>query len=135
MSVPKKDLLYLLNQARVKLPGSSDAGIKHELYEVLHEFFDNTSAWKTDVQINIVPLVKSYQVSVPMGQIIRLFTVLDQNLLQHPAVLLAPSLGGPPGGSTSAPLNTGSPPNPSSMTDFGTVMLQQQYSNPQIFMV
>ena len=130
-----KDLTYLLNQARVALPGASDAGIKHTLYQVLHEFFDTTSAWKQDVQINVEPYVQAYIVSVPAGQIIRLFTVLDSNLFQQPAVLLAPSQPGPPGGSTLNPSNSGTPPNPSSETDFMTVMLQLQYSQPQIFTV
>jgi hypothetical protein len=135
MGVPKADLNYLLNQARVKLPGSSDAGIKHELYEVLHEFFDTTNAWKQDVQINVQPYVQAYIVSASEGQIIRLFTVLDSNLFQQPAVLLAPSQPGPPGGSTLNPANSGTPPNPSSEADFMTVMLQLQYSQAQIFTV
>ena len=133
MTVPKKDLNYLLNQARVKLPGASDAGIKHELYEVLHEFFDTTNAWKFDVQINVQPLIQAYGVSVPSGQIIRLFTVLNQDLIQQPAVLKAPSLPGPPGGSTSGPSSINTPPNPSTVTDFATISLQLQYSNAQIF--
>lgn len=135
MGVPRKDLNYLLNQARVKLPGSSDAGIKHELYETLHEFFDTTNAWKQDVQIQVQPLIQAYNVSVGSGQIIRLFTVLDQNLIQQPAVLMAPSLPGPPGGSTAGPLSINTPPNPSTMADFMTLTLQLQYSNPQIFAV
>jgi hypothetical protein len=77
--------------------------------------------------------VQAYPVSVSAGQIIRLFTVLDQNLMPQPAVLLAASQPGPPGGSDLAPLNSGTPPNPSSQTDFATVTLQYQYSNPQIF--
>ncbi len=133
MTVPKKDLNYLLNQARVKLPGSSDQGIKHELYEVLHEFFDTTNAWKQDVQIQVQPLIQAYNISVLSGQIIRLFTVLDQNLIQQPAVLMAPSLPGPPGGSTSGPTSINLPPNPSTMADFMTLSLQLQYSNPQTF--
>lgn len=135
MGIPRKDLNYLLNQARVKLPGASDAGIKHELYEVLHEFFDITNAWKHDLQINVKPLIQAYGISVPEGQIIRLFTVLDQNLIQQPAVLMAPSQPGPPGGSTSGPLSINTPPNPSTEADFMTLTLQFQYSNPQIFNV
>lgn len=133
MAVPKRDLNFLLNQARVELPGASDAGIKHTLYEVLHEFFDTTSAWKQDVQIHVQPFIQAYGVSVDAGQIIRLFTVLDQNLIQQPAVLMAPSLPGPPGGSTAGPLSVNTPPNPSSEADFMTVSLQLQYSTPQIF--
>src|ERR1700676_3315850 len=125
MAVPKKDLNFLLNQAIVELVGASTAGIKHSLYEVLHEFFDTTNTWKQDIQIDVQPLIQAYNVSVSEGQIIRLFTVTDQNLIPQPAVLMAPSQSGPPGGSTSGPLNSGSPPNPSTMADFATVSLQR----------
>lgn len=78
----------LMNQARVKLIGASDAGIKGELYDVLHEFFVESSWWTEVVQFSIVlPDPSLYHVTPTGGQIIRLAGVVDPNNISQSAIL------------------------------------------------
>lgn len=88
MSADAKDWNQLLNQARVKLPGSSEAGIAGELFDTLHEFFDISSEWTEDLPVQIViPDPQTYALTPSGGSIIRLAGVLDANLRPQPAIL------------------------------------------------
>jgi len=60
MASLKHDLDRLINSARIKLPGSTDAGIKQELWDTLHEFFYETAMWQEDITVNIVANVTTY---------------------------------------------------------------------------
>lgn len=92
MSQVKHDIERILNQARIKLPGASDAGIKGELFDVLNEFFGETSSWMEAISINILPNTTEYEVTpAEGGQIIRLAGVVDKNKLPQPAIM--PSFG------------------------------------------
>ena len=74
----KQDWEPLLNLALVKLPGASTAGLKAELYNVLHEFFNFTSWWQEGISVNILANERNYDlVPTPPGQIIRLVSVVD----------------------------------------------------------
>jgi hypothetical protein len=77
MAIHKIDYDQLLNQARVKLIGASDGGLKGELYDVLTEFFNDSSSWTQDVTVPYLPNTQAYPVAVPEGQIIRLVGVSD----------------------------------------------------------
>lgn len=78
----------LMNQARVKLLGASDAGIKGELFDVLHEFFTESSWWTEDIAVAIVlPDPSLYQITPTGGQIVRLAGVVDPNNVPQPAIL------------------------------------------------
>jgi hypothetical protein len=77
-----------MNQARVKLPGSSDAGIKGELFDVLTEFFDSSSSWLEQLTIPILAGTTNYSlVPAKGGQIIRLVGVFDPNQVAQPAFM------------------------------------------------
>ena len=39
MAIQKRDFDRLMNQARTKLTGASEAGLKGELFDVITEFF------------------------------------------------------------------------------------------------
>jgi hypothetical protein len=69
----------LAAQVKVKLVGVSEAGFKGELYDVLTEFFNDSSCWTQCATINAVPGTTIYPVTVTEGQIIRLngVTALD----------------------------------------------------------
>jgi hypothetical protein len=87
MSANKHDLDHLLDQARTKLPGSSDAGIKGELFDVFHEFFNDSDAWAETISMPVVPGSVDYNIVPSSGQIIRLGGVLDPNLVPVPALM------------------------------------------------
>lgn len=89
MSATAADWNQLMNQARVRLLGASDAGIKGELFDVLHEFFTETSWWTESIPVSIVlPDPQVYNLSVAEGgQIIRLAGVVDPNNVGQPALL------------------------------------------------
>jgi hypothetical protein len=84
MAIVKSDFEQLMNQARVKLVGASEAGLRGEFYDVLSEFFNDSSIWTEDVLVPTTPNTFEYPVSVPEGQIIRLVGVCQ------PAVPLTP---------------------------------------------
>lgn len=91
MAIEKKDWEQLITQATVKLVGVSDKGLKGELYDVMSEFFRDSSCWTQTVQLNAVPERCSYPLQVNEGQIIRLVGVFacDGHLI--PAVM--PNIG------------------------------------------
>lgn len=78
-----------MNQIRVKLPGSSDRGIKAELFDVLDEFFRDSSAWVETVPLNLVSGTTIYSV-IPAddGKVIALAGILDGNQQVVPAVVV-----------------------------------------------
>ncbi len=89
----------LINQATVKLPGVSQAGLNAALFDVYREFFNDSSAWVEhicfDVQAapqNSPPAIPyaalNYELVPEFGQIIRLWGVCDTTyFLPYPAVL------------------------------------------------
>lgn len=85
------DFEYLLAQAQVQLPASTEAAIQHELYDTLREFFNDSSSWLENIPVPIVPQVVTYQLVPIEGQIIRLSGVCDQNGIRQPAIM--PVLG------------------------------------------
>src|ERR1700737_1024331 len=85
--IATQDFKQFMNQALVKLTGASESGIKAELYEVLSEFFNDSSSWSHPVAINAVPNVTSYAVSVSEGQILRLNGVIDPMGFPQPAIM------------------------------------------------
>jgi hypothetical protein len=103
MPLIKDDFEHLMNQARVELTGSSDAGLKATFFDTLMEFFTDSNAWHETLTVNAVPKTQTYAL-VPQqgGKIIRLVGVFDPNLLVQDAF----------------------------MPDFGTLTLVHPYSNP-----
>src|SRR6266568_4313418 len=86
------DIKQLINQARVKLVGTSEAAIKLELFDVLKEFFDYSSCWFEDINIIIAGdgVTQTYTVVPNGGQIIRLAGVVDANGFPQAAIMPTP---------------------------------------------
>lgn len=86
------DVEYVLNECRIKLPGSSDSGIKQELWGVIKEFLQDTNAWIEHQKLLVTRAVQCYNV-VPRdgGQIIRLVGVVDGN--RSPVSATMPTFG------------------------------------------
>lgn len=78
----KADVTHLLNQARVKLLGASEAGLKAELYDTIYEFFKDSNSWLETLSIGVTDATQDY-ILVPSegGQIIRLAGIFDPNLI------------------------------------------------------
>src|ERR1017187_2005579 len=89
MAINNEDMSRLMNQARIKLLGASDAGIKNELFEVLTEFFDISSCWIETIDIDAVAYQTDYDLTVSEGQIIRLGGVSGSSLYSTSAQLEA----------------------------------------------
>jgi hypothetical protein len=86
MAIHERDFERLMNQARIKLPGASDEGLKGELFDVVSEFFDVSNAWFEWMQIPIVANQQAYTVNPQKGgMIIRLVCVFDPNKVILPA--------------------------------------------------
>lgn len=79
MPIAKQDADQLMNMARVRLPGSSDAGLKAELYDTMSEFFEDSRCWLESIQFNVVTDTTNYQVVPTEGQIIGLVGVRDSS--------------------------------------------------------
>lgn len=73
-----REFEMLMNQARIKLPGSSDAGVKAELFDVCKEFFNDSMCWYEDIKFQAEANKQHYRL-VPRfdGQIISLGGVWD----------------------------------------------------------
>jgi hypothetical protein len=91
MSISDNDLKQLLTATNLLLPGASDSGIKVELYEVLTEFFKESSCWTEQVDFSTIADVTDYTLAaVNGGQIIRLAGIVDSNNFPVPAFMASP---------------------------------------------
>lgn len=81
----------LLGQARVSLPGISDAELQVQLFDVLAEFFDVSNCWGEVITFMVIPQTLDYPLQPLSGRILRLSAVLDQNLVPQPAIM--PEIG------------------------------------------
>lgn len=77
MPINKQDFEQLMTQAKVKLVGASEGGLKGELYDVLSEFFNDSSIWTQGIVFTASPNVCHYPLFVPEGQILRLNGVVN----------------------------------------------------------
>jgi hypothetical protein len=78
MAMDPRELKQLLANAQIKLTGASESGIKAELYDVLKEFFEDSSCWQEDIPF--LPLADQTEYLLAPaheGQIIRLLGVWD----------------------------------------------------------
>lgn len=73
----KIDVDNLMNQLRVELLGSSDALLQSMMYQVMTEFFNDTSFWTESISINAITSKTAYDVVPTEGQIIRLNGVVQ----------------------------------------------------------
>jgi hypothetical protein len=110
MAINKTDFDQLMNQARIKLVGASDAGLLGELYDVLSEFFNDSRSWTQDITVPYQPNTQSYPVQPIEGQIISLVGVSDWGPVVPPTTIV-------PNPNTSFV--------PALMPDLGTLVLMQ----------
>ena len=88
MALDRREFEQFMNQARVKLPGASDSGIRLELYDVCKEFLADSNAWREDISFQPVTTQQDYELTpVHAGQIIRLMGVWDDKLIPIPALM------------------------------------------------
>jgi hypothetical protein len=93
MAIPKLEWEHFVNQVRVKLPGSSDAGIKAETFDAIREFLKDSDAWTETLTIPILVATSTNEnrtyTMIPQhgGNIIRLVGVWDPNLVPIPAFM------------------------------------------------
>lgn len=88
-TLDRREFEQLMNQARIKLPGSSDAGIKLELYDVMKEFLKDSNAWTEDIRFTVQPNTTDY-ILTPIqdgGQIIRFVGAWDDKMIPIPAFM------------------------------------------------
>lgn len=95
MPIAKQDWDQLMTQATVKLVGASDGALRAEFYDVLTEFFNDSSCWTDRVTFQYQPNVTSYPVDVSEGQIIRLNGVRDWSTTSPPDPLAVITPGTP----------------------------------------
>lgn len=88
MALDPNDFEQLMNRARIKLAGSSDAGIRLELFETIKEFLEDSNAWTEDIEFQAQSGTQTY-VLVPKldGQIIRLIGVWNDQGVPVPAFM------------------------------------------------
>jgi hypothetical protein len=55
-------LTRMMNNARVHLPGAIDSNIQLELFNVLNDFFQNSSCWKEDITFRVTSGVTEYSI-------------------------------------------------------------------------
>lgn len=81
------DINVVMNQARVELTGASDAGLKAKMYEVMEEFFRDTSSWREQIPFNVITSALTYDIVPSEGQIIRLERVVNSGGYGVPALM------------------------------------------------
>jgi hypothetical protein len=77
MPANKVDFEHLMKQATVRLTGVAQDALKAEFYDVLSEFFNDSSCWTQDVTVAATPDAYTYPLYVNEGQIIRLVGVVN----------------------------------------------------------
>ena len=96
MAIQKQDLDRLMNECETQLPGSTRAGIRGVMYNVIDEFLSDSNSWPEWIPFTITQNTQSYTLTPAKGgQIKRLGDIVDHNGVCYPAVvtdLLPPSV-------------------------------------------
>lgn len=87
----EQDVEQLINQCHVELTGASRGGILAKMYEVMTEFFNDSSIWRETITFNAIPNKRDYVLEPTEGQIIRLKGVCDVNGSFYPALMPDPA--------------------------------------------
>lgn len=82
----------LMNNARVHLPGATDAVIQQEFFNVMNDFFQTTNAWQEDITFDVtVNVTDDYEIEQEsVSSIVRLLRVVDANSLPVKAIMTEP---------------------------------------------
>jgi len=81
----------LLGSAKVYLMGASDKQLRVQLFDVLHQFFHDSSCWTEAIRFTVIPETLDYPLYTTQGRILRLDAVLDQHNTRQQAVM--PDIG------------------------------------------
>lgn len=82
-----QDYQRLLDAAAVELPGATDAAIKQALYEVMHEFFEETNCWTERISVPIVANTTTYTLAIAEGgEFMRLMDLLNSHNIGQPVI-------------------------------------------------
>ena len=82
------DMNRLIDHARIRLPGSLDAGIQMELFSAMDEFFQRSGVWHEDIEFAVTPATGSpavnpedftYEVIPSVGSVVRLVGIADSD--------------------------------------------------------
>ena len=97
MPIAKQDFEQLMTQAVAKLVGVAEGALRAEFYDVLTEFFNDSSCWTEHVTFQYQPNIIGYPLNVSEGQIIRLNGVGDWGPVTPPGLTttITPGLPGP----------------------------------------
>src|ERR1039458_1867003 len=95
MPIAKQDFEQIMTQATVKLVGASEGAMRAEFYDVLTEFFNDSSCWTEHVTFQYQPNTLAYPLNVNEGQIIRLNGVGDWGQTSPPQLTAAITPGTP----------------------------------------
>lgn len=88
MPLDPREFEMFMTQARVKLTGASDAGIKAEVYDVFKEFLTDSNAWTEDIEFLGKANATDYILTpAEEGQVIRLVGVWDDKGIPVPAFM------------------------------------------------
>lgn len=91
MAIAEQDWDHLIDQVDAKCPGSSRGSIRNDVYDTIHEFLDDSSAWTENLSVIVTPASQTYDVVVTEGQIVRLAGVVDVN--NYPIAAIMPTVG------------------------------------------
>src|SRR5262245_63684904 len=77
----------LMGQASIAVAGASNVAMKVQLIDVLQQFFDESNCWRERIDFTVIPSTLDYPIRPLTGQILRLWQVLDQNVVPQAAVM------------------------------------------------
>jgi hypothetical protein len=84
----------LMQTLRVHVPGVTDPVLELELFNVMDEFFQRTSAWRYDTQIDMVEGQSEYGFTTPSDtRVVRMMAVTHQNIPVQPAQTATGTVG------------------------------------------
>jgi hypothetical protein len=85
------DMVRLMNNARVHLPGAIDANLQLELFNVLNDFLQNSNVWQTTIPVPVVVGTSTYTLApVTSASISRLVAFKNSATLDVPATMAVP---------------------------------------------
>jgi hypothetical protein len=87
------DILRLMDAARVRLPGARDNIIQLELFAAINQFFQDSNAWREDIDFTVSPGVTEYEIiATSPSSINRLMGVVNEYGTQIVASMREPGV-------------------------------------------
>lgn len=83
----KQDTDRLMREVQVELIGASELHIKAKTFDVMTEFFNDSSWWQETITMPVLAGNKQYNIAPTDGQIVRLVFVTDSGGFFQPALM------------------------------------------------